>query len=102
MKMSVAPSVASGRCDSGEVAYTTTPSTTIAAMTLVSCERVPDAVAIAVLGGLASTASVPIRPAAPLPTPIPIRSRLKSLLDDAPTFDARIVAAVWTRCSLPP
>ena len=41
--------------------------------------RAPDAVAMAVLGGLASTANAPINPAATLPVPTPIRSRLKSL-----------------------
>ena len=39
-------------------------------MVLASCERVPDAVAIAVLGGLASTGNAPISPAATLPAPI--------------------------------
>ena len=58
---------------------TTTISTTTAAMMLVSCERAPDAVTIAVLGGLASTAKPPISPAATLPAPTPIRSRLKSI-----------------------
>ena len=53
-------------------------------MMLASCERVPDAVAMAVLGGLASTANAPISPATTLPAPTPIRSRLKSVGAAAP------------------
>ncbi len=63
-------------------------------MALANCERVPDAVAIAVLDGLASTGNAPISPAATLPAPMPIRSRLRVLVAGTPAPDRRIVAAV--------
>jgi len=84
MNTSVAASMASGRSASGAVATTATPRTRTAAMMLASWERVPDAVAMAVLGGLASTANAPISPATTLPAPTPIRSRLKSVGAAAP------------------
>src|ERR1700683_3858381 len=81
---SVAASMASGRSASGPVAATATPRIRTAAIMLASCERVPDAVAMAVLGGLASTANAPASPATTLPAPTPIRSRLKSVGAAAP------------------
>ena len=78
MNTRVAPRVACGRWASGRGGDQTTTRTTTAAMMLVSCERAPDAVTIAVFGGLASTANAPMSPAATLPAPTPIRSRLKS------------------------
>ena len=66
-----------------------------AATMWVSCDRAPDAVTIAVFGGLASTANAPISPAAMLPAPMPTKSRLKSMVADVLALDARTVAAVY-------
>lgn len=78
------------------MATSTTNRTTTAAMTLVSCERDPEADTIALFGGLASTAKAPVSPAATLPAPTAMRSRLKSPAGAAPAPDARAVAAVCT------
>ena len=92
MKTSMAASIACGRSASGAVAASTTARTTTAAMVLASCERVPEAVAV--LGGLASTGNAPISPAATLPAPMPIRSRLTLPASAAPVAGDRTVAAV--------